>query len=114
MYQNVEYIAQKVIFFIRIDMFRLFFTVLLKAHNIIINFQEREKKEEKKEDPDAVAKIPNMDHPQILEPVLHNPDEEDKVPRSDDRNIGKMDNHPQESRVWCNVKIIVNNTCKKD
>lgn len=64
----------------------------------MINFQEIEKKEEKKEDPDAVAKIPNMDHPQILEPVLHNPDEEDKVPRSDDRNIGKMDNHPQESR----------------
>lgn len=95
-------------------MFRLFFTVLLKAHNIIINFQESEKKEEKKEDPDAVAKIPNMDHPQILEPVLHNPDEEDKVPRSDDRNIGKMDNHPQESRVWCNVKITVNITCKKD
>lgn len=100
MYQNVEYIAQKVIFFItHWYIVQTFFTVFLKAHNIIINFQEREKKEEKKEDPDAVAKIPNMDHPQILEPVLHNPDEEDKVPRSDDRNIGKMDNHPQESRV---------------
>lgn len=103
-YQNVEYIAQKIFFFLTHKFIvQTFFLSLTISHNIMINFQEREKKEEKKEDPDAVPKIPNMDHPQILEPVLHNPDEEDKVPRSDDRNIGKMDNHPQESQVWYNV-----------
>lgn len=69
----------------------------------MINFQEREKKEEKKEDFDVVLKISNMDYLQILEFVFYNLDEEDKVLRSDDRNIGKMDNYLQELQVWYNV-----------
>lgn len=69
----------------------------------MINFQEREKKEEKKEDFDVVFKISNMDYLQILEFVFYNSDEEDKVLRSDDRNIGKMDNYLQELQVWYNV-----------
>lgn len=69
----------------------------------MINFQEREKKEEKKEDFDVVLKILNMDYLQILEFVFYNLDEEDKVLRSDDRNIGKMDNYLQELQVWYNV-----------
>lgn len=69
----------------------------------MINFQEREKKEEKKEDFDVVLKISNMDYLQILEFVFYNSDEEDKVLRSDDRNIGKMDNYLQELQVWYNV-----------
>lgn len=68
----------------------------------MINFQEREKKEEKKEDFDVVLKISNMDYLQILEFVFYNLDEEDKVLRSDDRNIGKMDNYLQELQVWYN------------
>lgn len=69
----------------------------------MINFQEREKKEEMKEDFDVVFKISNMDYLQILEFVFYNLDEEDKVLRSDDRNIGKMDNYLQELQVWYNV-----------
>lgn len=74
----------------------------------MINFQEREKKEEKKEDFDVVLKISNMDYLQILEFVFYNLDEEDKVLRSDDRNIGKMDNYLQELQVW----IMLFNSCK--
>lgn len=51
----------------------------------------------------------NMNHQQIMEPMIpHNNEEEDRVQRSDDKNVGKMDKHPQESQVMeCNFFVCV-------
>jgi hypothetical protein len=60
--------------------------------------KKKEEKEHKKIPLDDHNNI--MNHPQIVEPMIpHNHEEEDRVQRSDDKNVGNMDRHPQESQV---------------
>lgn len=48
--------------------------------------------------PEGREENPNGNPRQIQEPVLHH-EEADEVQRSDDKNRGRMDKHPQESQV---------------